>query len=869
MNKHMNTHQHECCHKPDYRHPSYPFDRSGCDDGCHNDCHNCEHNMMPGHECCHHHEPPHRPKHPTNCPMIESSFVLANKQPFLFDNTHMRYFDMLSVGEQVITRIDRRRDDSHINLYGTINMTENVVNNEVLNHCIEQLLSNTYETNKHVVPVMKAVMKFIVYFHVEDYNGGIVYENSHEYHAKDGFMHVTDVDKYLVASFKTTFCHNIPRMTYTGTYNFVIDKIRCVASCIDTKRHLTNENLNVFYQFTHNNTRLSVMSDNIRNTDTDFEIVLAEEKVNYSTTFTANITTRFTLTSTIFLDNFSSTLDTFGIWNALNNPTNQTMETLVDKVHHLEHMMHHIVHRNAYSNIKKIQPYLFDVTYSEPLDYHFGKSFMKHRYTDMIGGCTSVRKGNFYGRNYDWTYDMSSSFVVRVKRSISSRYASIGMSGGIPTLTDEFVEHGDFSELYAALPFIMLDGINECGVVANINVVPTGDYGITTGTTPKLDVKDTICAMMIVRYVLDRFDTADAAVTYLQNHVSVYAPNKEGGLQQELHVMIADKDNTYLIEFINNTMVVHDMDVVYGGRTYMTNFYLYKTALLENTNKIDYATVTDYGSGLERYDYITNHIDDVDSIESMTTLMTNLNYTNTYKPETNPFWYTEYVYPEKHLTIHSTHEQFAPTVYACQQSFENRSRKDGGKTWQTVHTSVYDIENHSFYLLSQEESKGNQKKISFAIPWTEADAAEFEELKERVAIQEQMISDLTDALRMLTERVTTAEEKIETNIANIETNTNDIATNKSNISINKTNISSNTSEISNIKTRLTTDETNISLNTSKIGDNETNIASNASMITTLSNSLQTTDGNVSALGERMVKAEQDIKDLQDTVVDIT
>lgn len=365
------------------------------------------------------------------------------------------------------------------------------------------------------------------------------------------------------------------------------------------------------------------------------------------------------------------------------------------------------------SPITKVQDYLYEITYNS-LDWEYGKDYMEKQYTDNSGGCSSVRKGNFYGRNYDWSYDECAYFVIRVNKSATTKYSSIGMTGGaFKELTKDFVESGKYTDLYRVLPFITVDGINECGVVINSNVVPTGDKGITTGTTPTETKEDTLCVKMLIRYVLDNFATAQEAVEHIKKHISVYAPNKENGLKQELHLMVADKDKTYLVEFINNEMVISDMNTTYGGRTYMTNFYLNDTTV-DASNHINFNSVTDYGAGLERYNIISDGIDSVVDLDTMTSLMYSLYYTNTYLPLTNPVWRTEFVDKEKGLKVTSSPQDFEPYINAARQAYLTRTRN--GLLWQTCHSAVYDIENCQLNLLVQEENRENQKHYTY-IPW--------------------------------------------------------------------------------------------------------------------------------------------------------
>lgn len=366
-----------------------------------------------------------------------------------------------------------------------------------------------------------------------------------------------------------------------------------------------------------------------------------------------------------------------------------------------------------YDSLTMNDKYSYDISYSH-LDYDYAKVYMRDHYIDSGGGCTSIRKGNFFGRNFDWNYDETAYFTIRVSKSSSTKYASIGRSSGsLPELSDSFVASGAYSELYKVLPFITADGINECGVVCSSNVVPVGDYGITTGTTPTGTKEDTLCVKMLPRYILDNFQSATEAVTYIQEHISVYAPNKTDGLKQEIHIMVADAENTYLLEFIENVLIVSDMDSEYDGRNYMTNFYLHDTTY-DLDNHINFSSVSDYGNGLERYDLITDSYQSINSVQSMTELLITLYYTNTYKEATNPIWKTEFSDREYDLKVTDPIDDYTTIINAARAEYAVRTRN--GVLWQTVHTTVYDILNKKMYLIEQEGSISTQRLVTYN-PW--------------------------------------------------------------------------------------------------------------------------------------------------------
>lgn len=349
-----------------------------------------------------------------------------------------------------------------------------------------------------------------------------------------------------------------------------------------------------------------------------------------------------------------------------------------------------------YTSIKKLESFLYEIEYST-LDYIYAKNYFKtHEPFSHQFGCSCVRKGELYGRNYDWYYDNYPSFVVHVP-AINGRHATMSVCQGFKDLTERFVDSKADNDLYKVLPFIVLDGINDAGVVCNVNVVPAGDWGSTTGTTPTVQLREELSIMMLNRYILDNFGSAEEAVNMLIRYCSVYS--YEGF---EAHFMIADLSKTYILEFLNNQMQIID---VTNERPYMTNFYIKNSAFNSNTGKVDRHSLTPHGSGVERYELIASKYDSIENVYDMAELMHyDLKYTNSYDEKTNPFWYTELVGNYEHfgdLTVLSPESAFQGIKEYTLNLFKNRSR-DISDTWQTVHTVVYNIVDKMMYIIPQE-----------------------------------------------------------------------------------------------------------------------------------------------------------------------
>lgn len=67
----------------------------------------------------------------------------------------------------------------------------------------------------------------------------------------------------------------------------------------------------------------------------------------------------------------------------------------------LNNCKHELSMENSFMNSlqkEKIQDYLYYITAN---DYNEGQTFLNSKYDIKLGGCSSVRNGDFFGRNYD------------------------------------------------------------------------------------------------------------------------------------------------------------------------------------------------------------------------------------------------------------------------------------------------------------------------------------------------------------------------------------------------------------------------------------------------------------------------------------
>ena len=356
----------------------------------------------------------------------------------------------------------------------------------------------------------------------------------------------------------------------------------------------------------------------------------------------------------------------FGATATRTDPTNETLISWSDSANQFVRiattdMVHREIEASRVEGAARTLPkYLhyfeFDSTYPDDAEWYCDR-------IDGIGYCSSVRRGNEYARNYDWLYDESVTGVVKIPAA-DGRFASVGVASVGTNLTEEIVTSGRWSRFYKCLPGMMLDGINENGVVANINVVAKN------GSAWETQGERTLNILRSVRWILDTAASASNAAEYVA--ANAYVPPSIQKLGYSIHLMVADKDETWVVEDgVASNITARAAQV-------MTNF-----RLLSDDDP--------YGSGYERYDILTNAANSI----------TNAWYTNAYKPNAQGVypWPTEFA-------AHGvgTHDETeALQRWAQENVTPNLPPKRNGRWWQTVHCSVYDLAHRTLHVAVQEQ----------------------------------------------------------------------------------------------------------------------------------------------------------------------
>lgn len=302
---------------------------------------------------------------------------------------------------------------------------------------------------------------------------------------------------------------------------------------------------------------------------------------------------------------------------------------------------------NASGSVRTLPKYLWiadlDDSYPEDAAWYY-------RQPQDYGHCSSVRDGNTYSRNLDWKFNSMAEVIIRMSAG-QGRFASLGVANVGTNLTEEIVARGAPTRYVKALPGHTVDGINENGVVCNVNVVDGPISGWNGGDIHPLGA---------VRWVLDHATSALDAATNLAARIGF-----PQGWSQNFHWMVADADTTYIVENGEYRQMT--------GRAVMTNFPL--------IDRVD-------GTGLERYNLLM----------SPTANITNAWWTLAYLEETSTRRYSD---------LETTDESVVRQIFdawALGGRESHRGQTFGNKTWwQTVHTTVYDIENRVMRISVQEK----------------------------------------------------------------------------------------------------------------------------------------------------------------------
>lgn len=337
--------------------------------------------------------------------------------------------------------------------------------------------------------------------------------------------------------------------------------------------------------------------------------------------------------------------------------------------------------------VKKVADMLYEVTFDE----YSTEIPASSAYELMCGdlACSSVRNGGFVGRNFDYFMNQCPSFVIHTTAK-KDRYATIGV-GRLAKVNSEKVEAGLPQEKLDLLPWFLLDGINEKGLVVSSNVLFKSDWGEVphTGTKPGApELND----LFLTRPLLDNCANVDEALDYLKKfNITAMCSSR-----MDLHYMISDPQKTIVVEFINNEIVAKEQYI-------MTNYFI-------NMDKIP-----EHPDGLERMNTLRENYDEGKTMEGMYSLMQRAKYTNLYNASNK--WYSELglTYSQIQNPTNKIEEMLLDNQKAYEEELKyikENGLRESTEWWDTTHNSIYDISNKKLWVTVHERYEEGPYKFS-------------------------------------------------------------------------------------------------------------------------------------------------------------
>ena len=326
------------------------------------------------------------------------------------------------------------------------------------------------------------------------------------------------------------------------------------------------------------------------------------------------------------------------------------------------------------NSITRINKYLYDAYYDVAMvteqNYLAAKQELDKKMPPRFA-CTSARKGNFHMRNLDLFKDDTATFIVHVPATYRS-YKYMGVAGGL-----QDYKAGHIKDTPDLLPFVIVDGINEHGLVVNINVVPADVVGIVS---PKVRGNN-VSAIMFPAYVLRHYKTVDDVLQGLNKDFHIYDMAQPGLEHYSFHFMVSDKDQTAIIE--------HNAkgEWLACSNNIMVNFneHLRKAYDVEPT-----------GAGIERYKLVESMLPYVQDMESAMDVCEAVKYSQAY---THWGWISEN-YGEL-CNKYTNPADIYPAWNAERKVFLSGKRNTG--VWHTMHSVVYNLASKEMLLAIQED----------------------------------------------------------------------------------------------------------------------------------------------------------------------
>ncbi len=284
--------------------------------------------------------------------------------------------------------------------------------------------------------------------------------------------------------------------------------------------------------------------------------------------------------------------------------------------------------------VTKLADHVYNVpTYTE-LDYDFAQEYLKKENYNWAtpnsqgGGCSCIMKelndGTLLaGRNMDLNISHNCAYIVRTTNKFG--FDTFGLQYTFRDMSpkeEEIIRDGGISDTWhKLLPFMCDDIINSRGLYVEVNMrngeyYPTGeDKFACSGTNPLSS--ETVYMFTLGRYIAEHCATVSEVEGYV-NSLNIYSKEHYWNYA----FMVADSTGDYgLVEMACNKVFFHHK------QNCQTNFYIEKTL-----NEMELVP-----AGIGRYQYLREHVVDVENASDMYELMKKVSYSQVYWPYECPF----------------------------------------------------------------------------------------------------------------------------------------------------------------------------------------------------------------------------------------
>lgn len=330
--------------------------------------------------------------------------------------------------------------------------------------------------------------------------------------------------------------------------------------------------------------------------------------------------------------------------------------------------------------IKMIFDNVLDAGTYKKVDYNVASEFNKKLY-DNWGGCTAIAKNigdnTIIGRNMDLTVSDKSAYVF--KTNIKGKYKTLNLAYTYRDYAPDYADaiNGLEDKFYNILPFISDDVLNEKGLYIEVNMRNgEEDKFSCSGTNP--DSNEKVYMFSLPIYIGLNCSTVEEALEYVKS-LNIYS--KKGYWNYAF--MIADSTGRHgILEFAQNKILWNE------GENAQANFYIN-----EEMSKIN-----ELKAGVGRYNYVKEHIDEVNNKEDMFNLMDKVKYSGTYVNNPNFDVRSEFVGVKENWTYdyvmdEANQNEINEYLNKIRQFIETATREDKKKmeAWESSFTEVIDI----------------------------------------------------------------------------------------------------------------------------------------------------------------------------------